>query len=1300
MAAPIRSEPAEVLRPSRPPVGPYGALARYLSDRYLPSLVGSVTQGLAQKADFLSYPMAQALSIEDEAGRAHAYRTIKAALIHDMPAFAYATGAATLRNVGDPAGVSAAGNMAMAQALLGEPIDVDGLRAPFEPLAATMREKFVEHSLAAEEMVGPDSPLAHRILRGAVAAPLMLAEGVAATAVLGPLGFPAVMANRAARDPVTGEFTGPIETAKGAAKGALMHGIGAGAALLPTMAQRATTAGAGFAGLAALEGAEDKDVAAAFVLGGGMQAMMPRRQPRATREFLELQQRRVEQFRDAQEKGVPRSPIEPGDVEFVVEPVGTLGQEIPRWQKHIESRRIEPESQLGTLVRELEIPEWLPADLEIAFVEQQVARMGGGRAYFEAVKGPKSWEDTMADAEQLVGRALLGEDFQAGQIRRREGRGFDENEMAAAEIVVLKRLERQAEANGAVVRGEEGAEAQWLRRMADTVVSSYEAEAGKATAGRTLNILKRSKQERLKAAAMAKLVEEHQAHVRAGKPQRPNEPVSDEALLEMHGGKEQVRELAAAMSRLDDPAEVLSVLKMTKDSAERGLAWKGIDIWLAGLLSAPSTHKTNIQSNALFSGLFHMVEQPLEAGIGLAKIPLQRGVLRAEGELAHMRASRSEFAQEPTDLASWQQRYDFTQGKAGFLQEHAKNSPLNAVLMKQRQFTVPGTGGGKIDYSFRGLGLDTTDRVYFQEVMAQLYGLKQSLPFAVEAMQKAWMNDAEFAPHGIKGGTPYGAGEMQKSLPPFRALTSADALFKASSYAARLYGLGMREAVDRGVPLNERYAYTEKFVKEVNHAPRNATKKRKNELRRYSKEAMERASELTFTNDVGNVGKALERLSNSHPLMKVVLSFVRTPINVSKQGIYRAPGVAFLAPRTWADLAAGGQRQNAAVARMAAGGLLGLAFYDRAMNGDTTGASSPQSADLELDRAFGIAPFSNLTLGIAEDLIYQSYARLEPLATPIAVTSTLVDWQQRGLLTDTRMAEMGPLLAAAGAENIVNKSYLQGPQGLMDAATAPQRKLSRYVEQLAGSLVPSAINTIARSLDPYRRDQTGLPEAIMARLPFEWARESLPVMHDLAGRKMTTGDPGAQFFARTVAEYSTPFRPTKVLDAMAISGSRVQRVSQMLRVNVGDFVSQTDPRMVTDALRRQRETYIEMTPHQREYVNEHGNRAAGDELDLTIDALYRTADKLKLYSMEELEAKGTPPQVIRSLMAEGIARAGINEAMRRTISEAYLRHRTRYARDVVAKWREEGRLRKELDLQLGREKQRSEYDSAGRGGSR
>ena len=1222
-------------------VGPYEALASYLQERYLPDLLAPVTTGLAQRYDFLAAPITAMLGIEDEEEREATFNALKAGFVHDIPGFLASGGAAALENLGAGAGAYGHTQRVLgAQTLLGPgAAPLPGEYKPFESLAAPLREKFMEEAQAAEELMGEDPSIARRFYRGAASSPAWIAEGALATATMGPAGFPVVVASRHARDPVTGEFTGWGETAKGAAIGMGMHGIGIGASQLATLPRRAAFQGTGFSMLAALQGAEDKDIAASGILGMAMTGL-PQGRARAAEYQKQAKVAKERAVREAEESGVPeprsqnlpeevfyepagapgviRDPSRPaGDV--FLEPGGkprfTVEDEIGLWQQNMRGRRIDPESQVGVWARDTKLPKDLPADLELEFMMGEMQKLGGARVYFEGLSAGRSHAETLAAAEDLVYRVGMGMSPRAISRMREEKRAFDEVELGAAAKIVQDRMDAVGVAGSAVPAGSREDANAFIRSFVDMASSEYEFQGHSSVAGRALNILKATKQQRLKARAIEVVTQQHRERVaqEAAKAGKKGD------LVDEYGGLDQVRGLAEMVGRLDDPAEVASVLGMAKQSAERGLAWTLADIWVAMLLGI-SANVTNVKSNALFTGWTHGVEQPLAAAIGIARLPYQRA-----------------------------------------------------------------------------RGLSTEDRLYAQEIMPGLKGLMRGVPKAFEAMQKAWATGEEFSLGGAKGRSKFGTfKEKSKSFPPFRVLTSEDAFFGMVTSMGRAYQLGEREAIRLKIPEREVDAYVEQFAADVMKIPRAATDARKAELKRYQKEVMEHSDMLRFVKELGPIGDVMTKFSNVHPLAKAPLPFVRTLVNVSKEIFYRTPfalvGIIpkfgpLVAPKLNADFHAGGQRQDFALARVVAGTGLAMYYWDKFLSGEMTGAPSPDPAERNLERSKGIMPYSYVTEGAEGDPIMLSYARLDPLASVVAGMGTIADWHNQGVLSPEMVDEILPLFGAAFAENFVNKSYLQGPKGAMTALTEPQRHGQAFVEQLVGTIIPSVVNEFAIAGDPIRRDRRGLKEAMMARLP--GLRQMLPTMPDLAGRDQIVGDPGMEFVARLGGVYATPLRPTIVLDAMSVSGSRIQRVGESVQISTGDFASKTDPQLAKDSMGLQQRFYIKMTPHERAWLEKARNKQAHDFVEPVVSRLMQVSDKTEGMSMSQLQEAGASPDLIEAYRQSRIVSATVNKAMRDEISNSYRLFYWLESQKLIKEWRENGTLRKQLDIQIGLEERRA-----------
>jgi len=469
--------------------------------------------------------------------------------------------------------------------------------------------------------------------------------------------------------------------------------------------------------------------------------------------------------------------------------------------------------------------------------------------------------------------------------------------------------------------------------------------------------------------------------------------------------------------------------------------------------------------------------------------------------------------------------------------------------------------------------------------------------------------------------------------------------------------------------------------------------------------ALERADTLTFTNELGRIGRSIQKVAKSHPVVTPIVPFWRTPMNVSKQGIYRSP-LGVLAPKNVADIWAGGRRQDEALARLATGGVIGLAIYDSVMNGDITGATPTNEGDRELQRSMGIAPLSRKIKGEDGQTLMESYARLEPLATPVGMIATLIDAHSKGQLSTDDVQGAMELVSGTIAEIVVNRSTMQGPKRAMEAVTQPENRMGSYIDSLVSSVIPAMVNSIARGQDPYRRDQTGLPEAIWARLPGKaktpellktlgfgdhMLRESLPVMHDLVGREMQTGDPKHEMFARMFDEFSTPATPDPLLDAMAVSGAGIRRASRMVTLRGKDMWSQTDPDLALLGNSLQKELHMEMDPAQREWVNGAANKAAAAQLRPVIPQPMSQPDLMREVDLDTLLGRGAPPDVVGEMRSKGIVRAAMIDAVRGLLRQTYSQQRNLHTDAVIDYWRKTGKLREEVEKQLTVENQLQGY---------
>lgn len=89
---------------------------------------------------------------------------------------------------------------------------------------------------------------------------------------------------------------------------------------------------------------------------------------------------------------------------------------------------------------------------------------------------------------------------------------------------------------------------------------------------------------------------------------------------------------------------------------------------------------------------------------------------------------------------------------------------------------------------------------------------------------------------------------------------------------------------------------------------------------------------------------------------------------------------------------------------------------------------------------------------------------------------------------------------AGSGKAILGSTPLQGLQGGLDAITDPERYGTKFVQNTAGSVVPTLVKDVAVATDPLQRQVNNPVEAIESRIP--GVRNSLPAKQDVFGNDL------------------------------------------------------------------------------------------------------------------------------------------------------------------------------------------------------
>ena len=307
-------------------------------------------------------------------------------------------------------------------------------------------------------------------------------------------------------------------------------------------------------------------------------------------------------------------------------------------------------------------------------------------------------------------------------------------------------------------------------------------------------------------------------------------------------------------------------------------------------------------------------------------------------------------------------------------------------------------------------------------------------------------------------------GEVVRT--PGRFLTAEDEFFKAIGYRMELQTRAFRQATQEGLEGSDKASRIQELI---NNPPE--------DLRMASIDA---ARYQTFTKPLGHRGARFQSVVNATPPLKLIMPFIRTPLNIMKFVGERSP-LAPLAPSIQAEIAAGGVRRDLALSRMALGSMVMALSADLASTGVITGGGPTDSRIRSAMRRTGWAPYS-----VKVGDTYYSYSRTDPVGMTLGIAADLSEILGQLDAADAEKAAAASIMAVS--QNIVSKTYMSGIADIMEvfAAVSPELGASvgeRYVQRLAGSLIPAGVAQVARVEDPTLRQVESIVEQFRSRIP-------------------------------------------------------------------------------------------------------------------------------------------------------------------------------------------------------------------------
>lgn len=376
----------------------------------------------------------------------------------------------------------------------------------------------------------------------------------------------------------------------------------------------------------------------------------------------------------------------------------------------------------------------------------------------------------------------------------------------------------------------------------------------------------------------------------------------------------------------------------------------------------------------------------------------------------------------------------------------------------------------------------SAERMSAAEPLARVIGNIQG---TVDGARAAWSsilsgeNSAKVDQHrkAIEGP----AGEIIRT--PFKMLSAMDAFFRVSNERGEAFALASRQASAEGYN-----PATREFRTRVMEITQNPTDKMQAQIEAAGQR-------FTFNTPLGEAGQSVQSVIRQLHL-EWAIPFVQTPANVAKEMLRLTPGAPIIGE--WrAAISEGGVARDKAVAEMAVGTAVATTMFSFALSGNISGSGDPDPRKRATQMAAGWQPYS-VKIG---DTWY-SYQRLQPVGTLIGMAADMADaWEH---MTPDESDKIPKILSTAFANAITNQTFLQGVTNIVNALADPSRFGPKFVQGLAGSVVPGIVAQPAQMMDPYKREVDSVLDAIKNRLP--GVSETLRPKRDPYGEPIKAND--------------------------------------------------------------------------------------------------------------------------------------------------------------------------------------------------
>lgn len=381
-------------------------------------------------------------------------------------------------------------------------------------------------------------------------------------------------------------------------------------------------------------------------------------------------------------------------------------------------------------------------------------------------------------------------------------------------------------------------------------------------------------------------------------------------------------------------------------------------------------------------------------------------------------------------------------------------------------------------------GVDRT--VYAREAFAQLAGLRGSLARAKRRFIEVIGDESKAFAEATKAAevtTSFGAISETKGKIirfPFRILAATDVFFKEMNRGAEIYSQVARKALRNG---NYNSRAIRQVAEEIIAHP--------GEFTEIHKIADEVARQRVFQEALKGVAARVNLMRRDYPLLRLVMPFYNTPVNLLKRALRRTPGGTFVLPSDWKKFGYGarwrGKRaiysrnspefyEMLAQQTIGSFALAGIGWW--ALEGRISGQGPRSRYRRSTMRFTGWQP-NSVRIGNH----WVSYLGFEPWSSWFRTMSDAVEAGKSGEgLEDIATGSMTSFM-----KQFSENPFLTGVNEIFEMMNDPEGpKVESFLASLAvGSTVPVILQQWGqRVFDPVIREYHNIPQRIASRLPF------------------------------------------------------------------------------------------------------------------------------------------------------------------------------------------------------------------------